>query len=261
MKKPFLIIGRTWKFLEFMTPTVESVYEHHDRSDFDMVVIENKSSRSRAIRAYLHQMLRGNVIDGIVLADGNYFADAFKSVYHFQDQLLNYENIIFTDMDLDVRGHTNWLYDLKGILDNEPAVGAVSIDVEPDPPYSDGFVFTKDVPEHTSIPGFYPMTIDLGFYMVRAQQFHDNIMLPGSHGYNNYISATGLMMGRVSIMAKHYGWLRSTPEYAPAYSETGITFGNGIATDNMQYYGKQCVSHDVGEHNFQFEGPFFTPET
>lgn len=261
MKKPFLIIGRAWKFVEFMTPTVNSIYEHHCKNHFDLIVLENRSSRSRSIQCYLSQLVHGGLLDGAVLADGNYWSYIFNSVAFFKERLLDYENIVFTDMDLDVRGYTNWLFDIKNILDNNENVGAISIDVEQDPPYSDGFIFCESLKEHPQIPGFYVSPIDLGFYMVRSKEFYDNFSLPGSHGYNAIMQGKGKLLGKVNIKAQHFGWFRSRPEYREAYSETGIEFGENIKENNSQYYGKQCESHSVTKDNFLFEGPFFRQET
>lgn len=260
MKKPFLIIGRVWKFLEFMTPTIESVYEHHNREDFDFIILENKSSRSRAIQSYLRQMIRGGQIDGAVFADNNYWSYIFNSVELFTHRLREYENIVFTDMDVDVYGHSNWLFDLKNVLDNHKQVGAISIDVEEAAPYSDGFVFAKNLPEHPTIPGFYQWPIDLGFYMVRTEEYCDSMVLPGSHGFNDYQQSRNKILGKLNIIGKHYGWLRSTPEYREAYSETGILFGGDISTDNGSYYGQQCTHRSTTTDNFKLEGPFFTGE-
>jgi len=227
-KKKVLVVGRTWKFVEFLIPTLHSLW--HQQEISDIIVLENKSSRYDSILRYCSQLLKDKRILRFYDCDENYFSNIWRLLSHYSIKKLisDYEYVSLTDFDMSLKiNKTLWLNDLTDILEHNSQVGAVSVDFEPMLPYSNGFIHTTDVPE-SNIKGFYQMPTDGWYYTVRSSEllkFLDAGGLgPGMHGYNDWIHGQGKITGRIPLQFYHHGWLRLHPEYKEAYKETGIDF-------------------------------------
>lgn len=237
-----LVIGRNWKFLDFLVPCVDSIINHNDC--VDLIVIDSQSSRSKNIESYCNLLLRSGNIRGFIQADDNYLGNIWKVNQYLKHVFSDYDYICMTDLDLKiVSPKFNWINNLTDILERRNDIGAVSIDFEPMPPVSDHFVFVKDHPE-LKLEGenFWNMLTDGWFYTVRKNEFMEYLntsqsqLGPGMHGYNDFCYSRGRMIGRTDIIAKHYGWLRYDPEWNGAYNECGLNFKMETSESNNQAY-------------------------
>ena len=246
MMKKILVVGRCWKFLDFVIPTVDSVIDYNDNIDF--IIIDNKSSRSDNIKSYCKHLLKNGTLKAFISMDKNYFGNVYYINQYLMDIYKQYDYICFTDMDMQVLNpQKNWLHKMSGILERNYYIGAVSIDFAPMDKFDDGFVFAKSIPT-CKLPNenFSSINTDGWFYMTRAVECADFIkckvgqMGPGMHGYNKYCETQGLLYGRTNIEAKHFGWLRFETEWSSAYQESGIHFAReNMQHSNMEYLAKQ----------------------
>jgi hypothetical protein len=246
-----LVIGRCWKFVEFLIPTVESVLRFHDPRDVDLIVFDNKSSRSSIIRDYCERLVRCSQLKYFIEMEKNYFANAWRVLRLFREELKKYDYISMTDMDLRIiNGFPNWLYRLSGLLKDHPEIGAVSGEFDPMPKYSGPFVHVNEAAP-TPVPGFWEMVTDGWFYTVRRDELLAFIdaggIGPGMHGYSDFMRHRGKKVGRTNLRFYHYGWLRADDEYKNAYKETGIEFNmQNIGADAVQYIRMQ---EETGRHD------------
>lgn len=229
--KKILIIGRTWKFVEFLIPTLSTIYKNHNRSDYDIIVLENKSSRTKIISDYCLNLLDNGVIDGYYLTDKNYYSFIWNSLKDFIDIFDKYEFISLTDLDMSLETkHDNWLFKLTNVLEKNTTVGAVSVDFLPMLPNSEGFTHV-DLNSSPTFPDFWEIPTDGWFYTTRSSELIDFVKSdgigPGMHGYNSFIQSKGKKIGRTNLQFFHYGWLRTNDEFKNAYNETGIQFSLG----------------------------------
>ena len=208
-------------------------------------MLENRSSRSAISTTYCKQLFDSGILKGYFLAENNYYSSIYRILSELKDTINEYDYVSLTDLDMSLpEQKKNWLFDLTGILDNHERVGAVSVDFAPNMPASQGFQHVDpNVP--TSIPGFWEIGTDGWFYTVRTSELLKFLELgglgPGMHGYGEYVNRIGKIQGRVNLKFTHYGWLRTHPEWSPAYSETGVNFDiNNVPHNNADYIGKQC---------------------
>ena len=245
--KRTLVIGRCWKFIDFLIPTVDSIIDYND--NVDLIILDSLSSRSDNIISYCQKLLKLGDIRAYVTTDNNYFGNIWHVNQYLIDIVKEYEYISLTDMDLKIVNPThNWLDKMCGILERNDYIGAVSGDFEPMPPISDSFHFAKDHPESKADgEDFWDMLTDGWFFTMRARDFLDFIQTggrvgqfgPGMHGYTEYCLQNDKKIGRTNVIFYHYGWLRSTEEWSSAYKETGINFGDKIDSDNNLYQSIQ----------------------
>lgn len=237
--KNTLVIGRCWKFLDFLIPSVDSVINYNNA---DLIIIDSMSSRSDNIASYCRRLLKNKEIKGFITSDNNYLGNIWHVNKYLVDIFDKYEYICLTDLDLRViNPKNNWLVNMTDILGRNAAIGAVSGDFDPMPPISDHFVFSKDHPElKMEGENFWNMLTDGWFYTTRSSEFLAYINSggrggqfgPGMHGYNSYCYEIGKMIGRTDIVLYHYGWLRYAEEWNATYKETGISFNMETSTNN-----------------------------
>jgi hypothetical protein len=252
--KKLLVVGRCWKFVEFLIPSIESILKFHDRKDVSIVILENNSSRSEVIKDYCLRLLDGNFIDIYIQANKNLFTNVWHSIPLFRDFLIQHEYISITDLDVNVRGYKNWLFTITDLLRNYGEIGSVTIDVEPMLPASTGFIHIEDVPM-SNIPNFWTLAADTGFATSRMSDFINFVnqggIKGGAFGFHDWLYAHGKLVGRTNIKAYHYGWLRSSPEYREAYKETGIDFDiNNLQSNNNQYMHLQGNPPEIDSNTF-----------
>jgi hypothetical protein len=244
--KNTLVIGRCWKFVDFLIPTIDSIINYNKH--VDIIVIDNASSRSENIASYCNQLLKNNNILKFVAMDKNYFGNVWHINKYFLDIYDKYEYLCFTDLDLKIiNPHKDWLMKMTEILHRNSYIGAVSIDFEPMNEIAAQFTFAKDMPEN-KLPheNFWSILTDGWFYVVRKKDFMEFVscnigqMGPGMHGYNKFCDMRGMLYGRTNIIAKHFGWLRFAKEWSSAYEETGISFVMGNQhNNNMEFLSMQ----------------------
>jgi hypothetical protein len=248
-----LIIGRCWKFLDFLIPTVDSILNYND--NVDLIIIDNFSSRSDNIKSYCNRLLKSKDILAFISMDNNYYGNVWNINKYLINIFEKYEYICMTDLDLKlINPQHNWINKLTDILDRNPGIGAVSCDVEPMPPFSNGFEFSMYHPElKFENENFWKINTDGCFYTVRKNEFLKFLQSdldiqfgPGMHGYNEFCDTIGKSYGRTDIIFYHYGWLRSDSEWNRAYEETGINFNvENLNSNNYEYcdkQGKNCIA-------------------
>lgn len=248
-----LVIGRCWKFLDFLIPSVDSVVDYNDA---DLIVVDVLSSRSSNIASYCKRMLKANVLKGFISSDANYFGNIWHVNKYLIDIFKRYEYVCMTDLDLKlVTPEQNWLGRLSGLLAKHDWIGAVSADFEKLPGVQNDypFSFVKDHPEaKLGDDKFWNMLTDGWFYMVRSKELvsfiESNGRLgqfgPGMHGYNQYCMDINKAFGRTDLTFYHYGWLRCEKEWNEAYKETGINFDpKTVSDDGQKFLGLQGNWH------------------
>jgi hypothetical protein len=223
MSKDFLIIGRGWKFLEWISPSINSIADYHDKEIYSYVAIDNHSSRSKEILQYYNLLLRNNIIDCYIESKMNLYERIWDCIPLIEDMILEHKYISFVDLDVNVNGHKNWLFDLSYILENNDEIGVIGCDCETMPPYSDGFDFIENYEEHKTIPNFWETPLDTSF----ATSKNTNVLMYLYEGgkvfglkYHKFLAEKGYLMGKTNIKMKHYGWMRYMPEYIEAYKES-----------------------------------------
>jgi hypothetical protein len=230
--KSTLVVGRCWKILDFLIPSVDSVINYNDHVDF--IIIDNKSTRSHLIQSYCKHLLKNKSIYAYIQMYKNYFGNVWLINKYLLDIYKKYEYLCFTDLDLKIIDpQNNWLKKCSMLLQNNNFIGAVSVQLQRTMHIDHkNDVFIENIPQE-KLPNidFWNINTDGWFYTVRTKDFMEFISCnmgqngPGMHGYNAFCEYRGLMYGRTNIYAEHLGWLRYDVEYAGAYEETGVKFG------------------------------------
>lgn len=255
--KNILVIGRCWKFLDFLIPTIDSIIDHNYCAD--LIIVDSLSSRSQGIYSYCKRLLKNKDILGFISSDANLLGNVWHINQYLVDIIRRYEYVCLTDMDLKLRNpYHNWLEKATGILARNSNIGAVSGDLEPMPPISDLFIHTSNVSD-VKMAGedFWKMDTDGWFYTVRSSEFLTFLKTggrthppgggtqkqfgPGMHGYSQFCKENDKLEGRTNLSFFHYGWLRFVhEEWNAAYNEMGMSFAcdtyEKLRDCNVQFY-------------------------
>lgn len=258
MKKKVIVIGRTWKFVEFLIPTIESILKFNNRNEMSIVVLENKSTRTDIIEDYCIRMLRDKNIDGYVQSNRNVFEDIGRTTETFLDFIKQHEYMILTDLDIKVDNIENWIDKLICVMNGGQNIGTVSIDFHPMMPYSSGFQYIEDFKMKEK--DFWEMPTDSLFSLVRTQDYINFVEGGGNGkfgngGMNSYLTSIGKKMGRTNIKGYHYGWLRMSDEYKYSYAES---IGKQLTEkDNHLYCDHQHKDYGIDLKDFKYFGNIY----